>query len=135
MNTDLRYVRTGKYSSQYRFTICGDSTNTACGGASQDSNRYLSKYFNSTTGFPNGLEDVYARGYVYFKTPEPGGTIDNVQRKMIYWMDDVGSWTWWGIVATDSKDGALPLRVSTNSKVGVAAVTYWNVATLTYNRW
>jgi hypothetical protein len=136
LNSDPTYVRTGKYSARFYYTICGDSTNTACGGKSQDSNRYLSKYFNDTTGFPNGLEDFYARGYVYVKSPEPGGTLDNVGRKLIYWMDNRSSWTWWGVVATHSKNGTLPLTIQTNSSIdGVPNVPYWDVAVLSFDRW
>lgn len=115
---------------QIHYYICGDSTNTACGAAHQDQNHWVAKYFNSTNGYPNGLDRIYIRGYVYHKTPEPGGSVDLIQRKLYYIIDP----NWNVVIMSDSSNGRMPLRVHTNL-TGLGPHEYWNVYTMDYDQW
>jgi hypothetical protein len=115
---------------QIHYQICGDSTNTACGAAHQDTNRWVAKYFNSTNGYPNGLDRIYIRGYVYHKKPEPGGSVDLIQRKLYYIIDP----NWNVVIMSDSSNGRMPLRVHTNL-TGLGPHEYWNVYTMDYDQW
>jgi hypothetical protein len=131
-NTNPQFVHSGTGSAQIYYHICG-ATDGSCGGASQDLNRYFNKYFNSTNGYPNGLDHLFVRGYVYFKSPEPGGTKDGVQRKIWWWADSANAWSFF--ISSDSANGQIPLRFSTNGNAYVPAYTYWNIATIGYDQW
>jgi hypothetical protein len=129
---------------QIHYHICGDSTNTACGEAHQDSNRFVSKYFNSANGYPHGLDHFFIRGYVYLKSPEPGGSKD-IQRKLFYLMSPSGpnhpGYEWAALVDTfaGSETGDLPNVCFTfvNDVPGVPAINYFAspYVYLNYDRW
>ena len=132
INSDPQFVRTGSYSGKIHYKICGASDGT-CGGSSQDTNRYFAKDFNSNNGYPNGLETLYVRAYVYFKSPEPGGAKDGVQRKIMWWADSTSQWSFF--ISSDSKNGVIPVRFSTNGNAFVSPYTFWDITTLTYDTW
>jgi hypothetical protein len=116
------------------YHLCG-ATDGSCGGAVQDTNRYFSKNFSSSNGYSNGLDHFFARGYVYIKSPEPGGTKEPVQRKLMWVQDGTGGSNWSFFIASDSQNGGIPLRFSTNANTYVPAFTWWNLATLNYDQW
>jgi len=132
LNANPQFVHSGSYSAQMHYVLCG-ATDGTCGDSSQDSNRYFIKYFNSTNGYPNGLDHFFMRGYVYFKSPEVGGTKDGVQRK-IMWVQDANQ-QWSFFITSDSSNGLMPVRFSTNGNTYVAAYTYWDIATIAYDQW
>jgi hypothetical protein len=68
---------------QIHYTICGASDGT-CGSSSQDKNRWVSKVISP------GLNHIFMRGSVYFKSPENGIQGLGAQRKLI-WLGDEAS--------------------------------------------
>lgn len=132
INTNPTFVHSGSYSAQFQYYICGDSTNPACMLSNYDTDMYLYKTL------PTGLTHFFVRAYVYLKHPEPGGTVDGIQRKLIYlWVDpSTGGYYWSAILTTDSATGVVPARfVVQNTPVGGTTTSYWGVATLTYDAW
>ena len=132
----------GNYAAQIHYYICGDLNNSACGAAHQDWNRYLTKFFNSTNGYPNGLTHFFTRGYVYIKSPEPGGTKDNVQRKLMWAQIDTQSTApnhgmdWSLIITSDSAGGVIPVRFATQGfEPGLPVFSNWGIGTLNYDQW
>ena len=91
--------------------------------------------FDATNGYANGLEHFFIRGYVNFKTPEPGGTQDNIQRKLYYVADSPSSSDWSFFLTSDSAAGQLPLRFATNGNSYVPAFSLWDLAILSYDHW
>ena len=142
INSDPRLVRSGAYSAQIHYVLCGDSTNTACGASHQDANRYVEKDFNSRNGFPNGLDHFFLRGYVYLKSPEAGGSKD-IQRKLFYLMSPATAshpvYDWAALVDTfaTSSTGYLPQVTFTlvNDVAGVPALQYYSRTLLNYDQW
>jgi IPT/TIG domain/Bacterial Ig domain len=110
INANKTYVHSGNYSAQIHYHICA-----TCGAAHQDSNRWFRKDFTATNGFPNGLNHVFVKGYMYIKSPEPGGALNGVQRKLYYFKSPnttcgAASPFDWGLVLTS--DGA-------NGQIGI----------------
>ncbi|MGA2631633.1 MAG: polysaccharide lyase, partial [Terriglobia bacterium] len=73
--------------------------------------------------------------YVYLKTPEPGGTADGIQRKIMWVQDIRGTANYSFFITSDAANGVIPLRFSTNGNVQVPAFSFWNIGTLNYNQW
>ncbi|MGA2261673.1 MAG: putative Ig domain-containing protein, partial [Acidobacteriota bacterium] len=118
------FAHSGTHSYVQYFNLCGDSTNTACLGPTQDVNRFIYTYFDSTrNNSPNGLSTVYLRAYLYLKHPEPDGTVD-VMRKL-YWIADEQSGGWSGILKTDGFSGVQKFTFGINgsSLCGISAQT------------
>jgi hypothetical protein len=137
INSNPSFVHSGFYSAQIHYTICGDSTNTACGAAHQDANRYFSKNFDSTNGFPNGLDHFFLRGYVYLKSPEPAGTKLPIQRKLVYFMENNGAANW-SIVLDTFSAASYGDRMSvtiTTIYAGSSQAIYWDKAFINYDQW
>lgn len=82
-NTAPASVLAGSYAMHMRFYVCGDSTNSACGAASQDDSQYVDRAFKTSTGYENGLSDVYVSGHVMYHQ-NPGGVGNAAQRKIFY---------------------------------------------------
>jgi len=135
VNTNPTYVHSGTASAQFHYHICSDSTNPVCGSADQDINRWFEKDFNASNGYPNGLDHLFIRGYVYFQSPQPGAALDNLQRKVYYIGNDPSTYQWSFVLTTDSANGQIIVRFSTNGNPYVPAFSYWNMATLNYNQW
>ena len=60
-------------------------------------------YTNSVVG----LTHIFARGYVYFKSPEVGGTKDGIQRKLFYSSHNPGAGTWQMMFTSNGTGGDL----------------------------
>lgn len=121
----------GGNCAQFRYVICGDNTNPACGASHQDINRWLSKVLVT------GLTDPFFRGYVYFKSPEVGGTSYPIQRKT-FWISDSTSagnsiGTWSHGLTSDSTVSGIALRVFFNSSCGNTPTSYFPTGTLNYD--
>jgi hypothetical protein len=140
---------------QIHYTICGDSTNTACGAAHQDSNRWVSKIITP------GLTHFFVRGYLYFKTPEPGATPGVItQRKLIRFSDSLSAGGINGTGATygfmlnsfNASGGVYTPTVNLTLAAGATVVsacsagagpigpgstspTIWDVYAFNYNTW
>jgi hypothetical protein len=129
----------GGNCAQFRYAICGDSTNSACGAAHQDINRWVSKIINP------GLSDSWFRALVYLKTPEAGAVAYPLQRKLFYLGDSLSAGTqggrqdgtggWSAILTSESTVSGIALRWSQNNSTvcGITAVSYYPTGTLTYN--
>jgi len=122
INTNMSYVHGGTHSSgvHYGFSNPPDT--------SQD--LAMLKDF---TG--NGLEEWYARGYLYLKTPT--GTVDILNRKLLFISDDNGSggYNWSLFLLTFPASGANPLAFATNDNTYVLAFSYPDLFTLQYDTW
>ena len=97
INTNVSFVHSGSQSLMFHYTICGDSTNAACGGATQDVNLWSSKMISP------GLSHFFMRGYVYFKAPENGIQGQGAQRKVMWFGDETaadGSGATWDLILT-----------------------------------
>lgn len=126
---------------QMHYTICGDSTNVACGASSQDINRWASKVISP------GLTHFFMRGYVYFKSPEPGATTGTImQRKVMWFSDDTSPGgsrhpgpdlilnTWTGADGLPIKQ--LSLTVTENASACTGTITnVWDIARLDWDTW
>lgn len=150
MNSNAAFVRNGSKSMQIRYRICGDSLNTACGAAHQDRNRYVEKNFAG--GLPNHF---FVRGYVYFKSPEPGALVTStIQRKIYYIKAATGpagtpNALWYVVLTEDTVNGKMGLRVVYTPKSGVTSVSLYGgdnelgnqtalingIAELQFDRW
>ncbi len=119
-------VHSGTKSADFHYVIPSDK----CASA-QDTDVVVLRSFNAGNGYPNGLRHVFIRGYVYFKTPEPGGT-EEIQRKLYYIADKTD---WSMFLTSDGVLGELRLRFSTNNTPYLPSVTYWDLATLSYDQW
>lgn len=101
----------GTYAAQIHYTICGDSTDSACGSSHQDQNYFMQKQYDTSS-----LSEVFVRGYFRVKTPEAGASL-KIGRKLFYFFSDPGANpTGWSIFfdVTDntvSMPGAGPLRL------------------------
>lgn len=118
------FPRTGTYSLQIYYQKVGVG----------DVNRYVRKSLS-----PN-REHVFARGYVYHKTPEPGAVKHPIQRKLFYFLSSLDSSGWWLVLTSDSQaDGGITLRVSTNdSNYGGSAATIspqWDSGDYFWDNW
>jgi hypothetical protein len=80
------------------------------------------------------LDHVFVRGYVYVKSPEPGGTKEPIQRKLVYYMDNPSSLLWSAVLDTFSASGRMQVAV-TNAYVGRTQIVYWELAYLDYDQW
>jgi hypothetical protein len=101
----------GTYAYGQEYFLCGDSTNSACGAAHQDLNRWAYKY-TSDFGQSAGLTHFWIRGYVYLKTPEPDATTGKItQRKLIRLADGplgTSSATYELLLSSFSGSGGVP---------------------------
>jgi hypothetical protein len=142
INTDPAFARTGVRSSRMHYSLC-----STCGAEHQDSNRFIELDFDSRNGHPNGIQHVFVRGWVYFKTPEPGGSIA-VQRKLFYIKSPSGAGGvpnyYWGVILTSDGIVATPNKVQLyllvgNSGVGGGSTRIWTgdgpSEELAFDRW
>jgi hypothetical protein len=130
----------GTYAYEQEYYICGDPTNPACGGSSQDMNRNLEKRFSSF-GYPAGLSHYFVRFYVYYKTPEADATTGKIiQRKTArFWTQlttNVGEW----LEDAWNYDGGFfdPTHTDlTLAAHNASDVSYqlWGLASLNYDTW
>lgn len=111
-------VHAGTYSYEQRYVICSDPTNPTCGASHQDINRYPRKTLSPA---PTTL---FVRGWLYLKTPEPGGTKDGVQRKVYGFQAANGEW--FSFVTMDAVAGVNRIRLTQNgsSACGVTAASF-----------
>lgn len=85
----------GSYSSEARYYMDSSGTCSPTGHAQRIA---CDKWFQASTGYPNGLEEFYIRGYHRFHI-NPGGTeITIVGRKLFYFLDPTDAWH--GVIAT-----------------------------------
>jgi hypothetical protein len=123
INSNASFVRFGSKSAQIHYVICGDSLNTACGAAHQDSNRWFEKNFSP------GLTRFSVRGYVFIKSPEsPALATAAIQRKLFYIKAASGpagtpNALWSLVLTSDAVNGKMGIRISYNPKSGTAATT------------
>lgn len=140
INDHAAFAQTGTRSAQFHYSIC-----SVCGAAHQDTNRFLEFDFNAANGSPNGVDHVFVRGSVYFKSPEPGGSIE-IQRKLFYIKSPSGEGgvpnAYWSVVLTS--DGVLPGKVQLylligNSALGGTTTRLWTATDpslqLEFDRW
>jgi hypothetical protein len=133
-------------AAQIHYHICGDSTNTACGAAHQDSNRWISKIISP------GLTHFFVRGYVYFKTPEADATPGvGIQRKMLRFGDTPSAgaingtgytyedlligWGSSGGVVTSTINLSLVEAGNSACNANPVQKIRWDLAPLTYDAW
>jgi hypothetical protein len=123
LNTNLAYVHSGSKSLQIYYNIVNPGF--------LDQNHHVQQKFTPK------LDHVFARGYVYFKSPEPGAEINLVQRKLMYFFSDPSpaDWsivlnTWWH----SPLDGKLWLAIN-SSRTGRTQVINWDIATLEWDTW
>lgn len=142
INSDPALVRSGTHSSRMHYSLC-----STCGAEHQDSNRFMELDFDSRNGFTNGVAHVFVRGWVYFKTPEPGGSIA-VQRKLFYIKSPSGAGGvpnyYWGVILTSDGIASTPNKIQlylliANYGVGGSSTRVWTGADpsqeLEFNRW
>lgn len=94
----------GSYAEQIHYILCGDSTDPACGASHEDDNAYTNEEIDES--------ELYLRGYLYMKSPEPGGTKDGVNRK-IYWLASSHD-EWSAILTTVNTSGTNSFRFVMN---------------------
>lgn len=70
-------VYAGAKAMQATYSLCGDSTNPACGAAHQDSNNWVLKVLPEQTHF-------FWRGFVRFHTNAGGTPLAGIGRKLFY---------------------------------------------------
>lgn len=123
----------GTYAAQFRYVICGDSTNSACGAAHQDRNVQAIKTFTP------GLPHFFLRTYVYLKTPEAGATVNGVQRKLWYlWADPSNPGNLWSCFLKGEITGSnnVPLYFAVQSTpLGGSSFQVSLNTTLNFNTW
>ena len=123
-------VHSGADSAEFRYRIPSDQCSS-----SQDNNVVAVQSFDANNGYPNGLEHFFVRGYVNFKTPEPGGSKDKIQRKLYYIASSPSPSDWSFMLTSDGISGQLIVRFSTNGNSYVAPYTFWDLASLNYDKW
>jgi hypothetical protein len=149
--TVIRDPSTFGNMAQIHYYICGDALNPVCGASHQDNNRWFEKDFNSTNGFPEGLDHFVVKGDVYLKAPEPGAS-STIQRKLLRFK---APWGPGGLpnsyfngtltsFASSSSTGRSTLVLSCESSLRITAGmpagcgekgSMWTAAVLDYNRW
>jgi Putative Ig domain len=107
INTDPTYVHSGKASMRMHYKICA-----TCGAAHQDQNLYVAFQPGNWDGYPDGVSTVYIRAFVYFKHPEVGAAVDNIQRKIFYLQDQQSPANWSVVLDSFSSNGEMPLAVA-----------------------
>ena len=121
-------VHSGADAAEFRYVIPSDQCSS-----SQDNDVVAVRSFDSSNGYPNGLEHFFIRGYVNFKTPEAGGTQDNIQRKVFY-IRDASTPNWHLILTSWGVAGRISLTIG-RSYVGTSQLMFWNLGTLDYDQW
>lgn len=142
INTNPSFVRSGDFSAKIHYSIC-----SSCGEAHQDKNRFVELDFDSRNGFPSGIDHVFVRGSVYFKTPEPGGSVE-IQRKLYYIKSPSGADgipnAYWAVVLTSDGVLSTPDKIQLylvigNSALGGATTRIWTATDpalqLEFDRW
>lgn len=142
INSDSSHVRSGTYSAQIRYSLC-----STCGDAHQDVNRYMQAGFDTANGFPNGIHHVFVRGSIFFKTPEPGGSVQ-IQRKIFYIKSPGGEGgvpnSYWAVILTSDGVLSTPNRVQpyllvVNNSLGGTTTRLWTGSDtseqLEFDRW
>ncbi|MGH9893415.1 MAG: heparin lyase I family protein [bacterium] len=142
INNSTSFVRSGAYSAQFRYSLC-----SSCGNAHQDTNRFVELAFNAGHGYPNGIDHVFVRGSVYFKTPEVGGSVE-IQRKLYYIKIPSGASgvpnAYWAVILSSDGLVSTPNKVQlylllANSALGGATTRIWTAASpaeqLEFDRW
>jgi hypothetical protein len=118
INSNTSFVRFGGKSAQIHYVICGDSTNTTCGAAHQDRNRWFERNFSP------GITRFSVRGYVFIKTPEPPALANaSIQRKLYYIKAASGpagtpNALWYVVLTGDTVNGKYGLRLVVSPKSG-----------------
>jgi len=124
MAVNSNLVLNGSFSSEHYYKI-----GTGC-AAHQDQNRFFRHDLVSSSA------TVFFRGNIRFKTPEPGGTVNGVQRKLFRYMQARDNPTWWTGLTSDSSSGTIPLRAYKNSSDNdPVSTSFWNLYTLNYDQW
>lgn len=99
-----------------------------------DDNEWMSKVIKP------GVTDSFLRAYVYFKSPETGGTAD-IQRKIFWVSDDVCGYqcgnSWTGFLTSEGSGGTIALRWSMQGAAECALnqVSLYPSVPLNYNTW
>ncbi len=142
INSNPSFARSGTYSAQIHYSIC-----STCGDAHQDVNRFVELDLGTASGLSNGVDHIFVRGSVYFKTPEPGGSVE-IQRKVFYIKSPSGSGgvpnAYWAVVLTtdgllSAPDQLEPYLVVSNAALGGGTTRLWSGTAadehLEFDRW
>ena len=122
INVNTNRVHSGTYSLEIHYAA----------GAGSDVNRWIGYTVSPT------LTTIHLRGYVNQKTPT--GEIDGVQRKLIWFSNDVDSTLFSNFLNTWSASGTMALAVSINSNAtcDIQDTDVWaddDLFTLNYDTW
>lgn len=121
-NTVLPHA--GSYSAELHFIIPGDQC-----ASHQDQNIYMAKTIVDRTHF-------FLRGYVYLKTPEPGGTQNAIARKLYYLQDKPSPDNWSFILGVTGNNGTNWMTIAVqNGPIGGTSTTYYPQGVINYDTW